>query len=38
MIETSLETYWEVHSFLMREAELLDRASRAGVAGVVHRR
>jgi 3-phenylpropionate/cinnamic acid dioxygenase small subunit len=24
MIETSLETYWEVHSFLMREAELLD--------------
>ena len=24
MIETSLETYWEVYSFLMREAELLD--------------
>lgn len=24
MIETSLETYWEVQSFLMREAELLD--------------
>ena len=24
MIETSLERYWEVHSFLMREAELLD--------------
>src|ERR687890_2338151 len=23
-IETSLETYWEVYSFLMREAELLD--------------
>lgn len=24
MIETSVETYWEVYSFLMREAELLD--------------
>jgi len=24
MIETSLATYWEVQSFLMREAELLD--------------
>ena len=24
MIETSLETYWEVYSFLMRESELLD--------------
>ena len=24
MIDTSLETYWEVYSFLMREAELLD--------------
>ena len=24
MLETSTETYWEVYSFLMREAELLD--------------
>ena len=24
MLETSVETYWEVYSFLMREAELLD--------------
>jgi 3-phenylpropionate/cinnamic acid dioxygenase small subunit len=24
MLETSLETYWEVYSFLMHEAELLD--------------
>jgi 3-phenylpropionate/cinnamic acid dioxygenase small subunit len=24
MIETSVETYWEVYSFLMHEAELLD--------------
>ncbi len=24
MLETSAETYWEVYSFLMREAELLD--------------
>ena len=24
MLETSVETYWEVYSFLMREAEVLD--------------